>query len=126
MAYATIIVMLGLIEYIAFSMLVGRQRGRSGVQAPAVTGDEVFERYYRAHQNTLEQLVIFVPGMYATAYFASEMLAVGAGFAFLVGRALYFRAYVAEPGSRGAGMGITMAANLVLVLGGLVGALSAL
>jgi glutathione S-transferase len=55
-----------------------------------------------------------------------ELYAVAGGVAFLIGRTLYFRAYVADPARRGPGMLITFAATLALVLGGLVGALLAL
>lgn len=123
MAYATIIAMLALIEYLYFGVQVGGARGRTGVAAPAVSGDPAFERVYRAHQNTLEQLIIFIPALFATAHFLNELFAVAAGVAFLIGRALYFRTYSADAEKRGPGMMITAVANIALVLGGLVGAL---
>jgi uncharacterized membrane protein YecN with MAPEG domain len=126
MAYVTIIAMLALIEYQYFGVLVGAARGRSGVTAPAVTGDAEFERAFRAHQNTLEQLVIFLPSLYATAYFVSPLYAVVAGVVFMIGRAIYFRAYSKDAEKRGPGMIVTVVANLSLVLGGLVGALLAI
>ena len=125
MTYATIIAMLALIEYLYFGAEVGRARSRTGVAAPAVSGDADFERVYRAHQNTLEQLVIFLPALFATAGFVSELLAVAAGVAFLVGRALYFRTYAVDAEKRGPGMLVTVAANVTLLLAGLVGALLA-
>lgn len=123
MAYVTAIVMLALIEYLAFGALAGRQRGIRGVSAPDTTGDEIFERYFRAHQNTLEQIVVFVPAMYACAYYVSDILAVIAGVVYLISRAIYFRSYTQEPAKRGLGMIGTMLANLVLALAGLIGAL---
>ena len=126
MAYVTAIVMLALIEYLAFGGLVGAQRGKRSVPAPATTGDEIFERYFRAHQNTLEQLVIFVPAIYASAYYASALFAAIAGVVFLIARAMYFRAYTREPGSRGPGAVITMLANAALILSALIGALASL
>jgi hypothetical protein len=123
MAAVTAIAMLALIEYLYFGVEVGRARARSGLVAPAVTGDPQFERVFRAHYNTLEQLIVFFPALYAAGYFVHELYAVAGGVAFLVGRAVYFRSYVREPASRGPGMIITMAANLVLVIGGLIGAL---
>ena len=123
MAYVTMVALLALVQYLYFGVAVGRARGRHGVEAPAVTGDEHFERFHRAHQNTLEQLVVFLPSIFACGYYANEMLAVAVGVAFLVGRTLYFRGYIREPSKRGVGMIITMLANLVLVIAGLVGAL---
>lgn len=122
MAAVTIIAMLALVQYLYFGVEVGRARGRTGVQAPAVTGDPEFERVFRAHYNTLEQLIVFLPAVYAAGYFVHELYALTAGFAFLVGRTLYFRTYVADAAKRGPGMIITMLANLLLVLGALTGA----
>ncbi len=123
MAYVTVIVMLALVEYLYFGVAVGGARGRFGVSAPAVSGNEVFERYYRAHQNTLEQLVIFVPAMFGAAYYVHELLAVAAGVTFLVGRAWYFRAYISAPDKRGGGMILTIVANVTLLITTIVGAL---
>lgn len=123
MAFVTIIAMLALIQYMVFGLLVGRARGQTGVQAPATTGDPVFERFFRAHYNTLEQMVVFLPALYAAGHFANELLAVGAGSVYLIGRSLYFRTYVKDPTTRGPGMLLTFVANVVLVIAGLVGAL---
>ena len=123
MAYVTIIVMLALIEYMYFGVVVAGARGRTGVKAPAVSGNPDFERPFRAHQNTLEQLIVFVPAIYATAYFVNELFAVAAGVVFLIGRAVYFRAYSRDAEKRGPGAILTTLVNVVLVLGGLVGAL---
>ncbi len=123
MAFVTIIAMLALIEYLYFGIQVGGARGRAGIQAPAVTGDPAFERAFRAHQNTLEQLVVFLPSLYACGYFVGEIYAVAGGVGFLVGRAVYFRAYAADAEKRGPGMMMTMLSNIALLLAGLIGAL---
>lgn len=125
MAFVTIIAMLALIQYLAFGLLVGRARGRFDVAAPATTGHPEFERYFRAHYNTLEQLIVFLPALYAAGQFLNETVAVSAGAVFLIGRSLYFRTYVKDPATRGPGMMLTFLANLVLVLSGLIGALLA-
>ena len=125
MVLSTIIGMLALMQYLYFGLLVGRARGRTGIAAPAVSGSEEFERYYRAHLNTAEQLVIFAPALFASAFFISDGYAAALGVVFVVGRALYFRNYVREPGSRGPGMLLTAVSNLALMLGALVGAMIA-
>ncbi|MFX3657837.1 MAG: MAPEG family protein [bacterium] len=122
MAAVTVIAMLALVQYLYFAAEVGRARGRSGLQAPAVTGDPEFERVFRAHYNTLEQLIVFLPAVYAAGYYAHELYAVSVGMVYLVGRVWYFRSYVADPGRRGPGMMLTFLANAALVLGALVGA----
>ena len=122
MAAVTVIVLLAVIQFLYFGFAVGRARGRHGVTAPASSGDETFERFFRAHQNTMEQLVIFIPAILAAGYYLHALIAVAIGVVFLIGRAVYFRAYVSDPEKRGAGMIITMLANVVLLGMGLVGA----
>ena len=57
MDYLGIVTVLALFEYLALSILVGRARVTYGIKAPATSGHEIFERFFRVHQNTLEQLV---------------------------------------------------------------------
>jgi hypothetical protein len=63
MGFVIVVVILALVQYIVFGMLVGRARGKYNVPAPACSGDPIFERYWRVHQNTLEQLVVFLPAI---------------------------------------------------------------
>jgi uncharacterized MAPEG superfamily protein len=123
MEFVTIVAMLSLIEFMAFGGAVGKSRVKTGISAPAVTGDESFERYYRVHQNTLEQLIVFIPALYAFGYYVNDLAAVALGTVFLVGRALYFRAYTADPNSRGLGFMLSFVPNVILTFGGIIGAL---
>lgn len=125
MALVTAVVMLALIEYMIFSLQVGMARGRCGVVAPATTGNEEFERYFRAAANTGEQLLVFIPAMYAFGFFVHSTGAAIAGLVFIASRALYFKTYTADAEKRGPGMMGGFIANVVLVLGGLGGALMA-
>jgi uncharacterized membrane protein YecN with MAPEG domain len=126
MVLSTIVCMLALLEYIVLSALVGQARGRYGVKAPATSGHEQFDRVYRVHYNTMEQLVVFVPALFAFAWFVSDLWAALLGLIFVIGRALYARLYIRDPASRGPGMLLTFGANSVLVLGALAGAVLAL
>lgn len=125
MAPIAIVTALILVEYFAFSVLVGRARVKSGVAAPATVGDPTFERYFRVHQNTLEQLVIVLPSMWLFAYYVSVPVAAGLGLLFAVGRFVYLRGYVTDPVKRGPGFGISALAESVLLLGALIGAVLA-
>ncbi|MCB1688440.1 MAG: MAPEG family protein, partial [Halioglobus sp.] len=93
-----------------------------GVSAPAVSGDPIFERYYRVQQNTLELLVLFVPGIWMFAHYVSADVAAGLGVVFIVGRFLYFKGYVADPKSRSLGFALSFLPAQILLIGGLVGA----
>ena len=122
MDLVTIVLMLALLEYIVFASLVGAARGKYGVKAPAVTGNEVFERHFRVQQNTLELLVIFVPSIWLFGQYVSTTWAAILGAVYLLGRVVYFRSYVAEPATRSAGFGLSVLPIVAMVIGVLVAA----
>lgn len=116
---------LALVEYFVFGLLVGRARQQYGVAAPAMTGHPIFERYMRVHQNTLEQLVVFIPAMMLFGTYVSSRFAALLGVVWIAGRVLYLRGYVADPAQRSTGFALTALPQLILLLGGIVGALLA-
>ncbi len=122
MEYATIIMMLALIQCMFFSMQVGAARAKDGIDAPATTGNEHFERVFRVHQNTIEQLILFIPAIYAFSAYVSPIWGAGIGVVYLIGRFIYSNNYVQDPKKRGPGMMLTMLPNAILILGGLIGA----
>lgn len=122
MEYVAIVLALVLLQYTFFAFQVGVARGKYKVDAPAVTGHDTFERYYRVQQNTLEQLVVFIPGLFLFASYIHALTAAGLGLLFFIGRLIYFKAYIGDPKSRGLGFMLTFIASMVLVIGGLVGA----
>ena len=117
MDLVALVLALALLQYIVFAVLVGRARGTYGVKAPAVTGHEVFERYFRVQQNTLELLVIFVPALWLLGQYVSATWASILGAVYLVGRVLYLKSYVADPARRGAGFGLSMLPIMAMVIG---------
>lgn len=123
MSFVAVVAALVLVEYLVIALFVGQARGKYNVQAPATTGDPIFERWYRVQQNTVEQLVVFFPALFMFAELVGPRLAGWLGIMFLVGRALYARSYVADPATRGTGFVIGYVANVILVLGSLFGAL---
>ena len=123
MAPAAIVIIIAVFEYMVFTFLVGRARGRYNVKAPATTGHEVFERYFRVQQNTLETLVAFIPGISLFALFVDPNWAAWIGLVYVVGRVVYFRSYVADPAKRGPGFLLSLLSIATLLVGGLVGAL---
>lgn len=117
-----VVIGLALLEYFIFGMLVGWARGKYGVNAPAISGHPVFERYFRVHQNTLEQLVIFVPSVWLFAQYSSPKWAAILGAVYLVGRILYLLGYVRDPKKREIGFALSMLPTLVLLVGAIYGA----
>lgn len=125
MAFTALVTLLLLLQYLAFSLLVGRERVRHDIRAPAVTGHEDFERAYRVQMNTLEQLLVVIPAMWITAeFFFLPVVAPLLGLAFFTGRVIYRNAYTRDPQSRTAGMAIGMLAMLGLLLCALWGAVT--
>jgi uncharacterized membrane protein YecN with MAPEG domain len=121
-AWVTIVGLLAVLQYMYFGLEVGRARGQYGINAPATTGHEMFDRVYRVHQNSLEQLVVFLPALAAFAAYVSALWGAVVGLVYIVGRFVYSAGYRADPEKRGTGMMITFLASAVLVLGGLGGA----
>ena len=116
MNWLNLAIALALLQALVFGMLVGRARGRYGVKAPATTGHEIFDRYYRVQMNTLELLVLLVPAAYlAVDTLGSRNSAIAVAL-YLVGRVLYLRGYVADPSKREIGFGLSVLPVLVLII----------
>jgi glutathione S-transferase len=126
MAYVDIVTALAVLQFIVFGFKVGGARGRYGVKAPAIIGNEIFERHFRVQMNTLEQLIAFLPGIYMFAHYFSPKVAAALGVVYLIGRELYALTYVKDPANRSVGFGMTFLPVVILVLGGLIGAVRAL
>lgn len=123
MNFVDLVALLAVIQLIFFSVLVGRARGLYGVNAPAVTGHEMFERAYRVQMNTLELMVAFLPALYIAARYWPQPWVAGVGAVYLIGRLVFWRSYTAAPASRGLAFALSMFPVLALVIAGLVGAL---
>ncbi len=126
MLWIIVIVVLALIEFMVFGGMVGYARGKYQVPAPATTGNEVFERYFRVQQNTLEQLIVFIPAIWCFGTFISGLWGAALGAVFLVGRAIYAVGYIKEPKQRGLGFALSSFPTLILLLGGLIGVIRAI
>jgi glutathione S-transferase len=79
---------------------VGVERLRTGIAAPAVTGDERFERVFRIQMNTQEGALVFLPAVWVCAVFLSDRLAAGLAGLWILSRLWYALAYWAEPSGR--------------------------
>ena len=121
MEYVVLVVLISLVEYIVFGILVGRARAKYNCPAPAVTGDPTFERYYRVHINTSEQLLVFVPAIVIYGIYGNPVVAAAVGLVFPISRIVYLQAYLSDPAKRGRGFLPGFLAIVYLIGGGLVG-----
>lgn len=122
MALVNLMVALALLQFFAFATAVGIAREKYNVAAPATTGNEVFERYFRVQMNTLEMLVILVPAIWMFGFYVSAHIAAGLGAVYIIGRCVYFFSYIKDPKKRSLGFALSAAPVLVLAIGAAVGA----
>jgi uncharacterized MAPEG superfamily protein len=123
MAWVHLVIGLALAEFFLFCVAVGKARATYKVPAPATTGNEMFERYFRVQMNTLELLVIFVPSIWLFGHYVNAEAAAGLGILFIIGRYVYFRSYIKDPKSRSLGFGLSAFPMLVLLAGAIIGAI---
>ena len=123
MQAVAIVTILALAQFILFTIQVGSMRGKHGVKAPAITGHPDFERMFRVQQNTMEQLIAFVPALWIYAYLVNPFWGAAIGLVFIVGRFIYRAAYLKDPDSRGLGFTLTFLPTAVMLVWSLVDAL---
>ena len=124
--WVAIVTLLAVLTYFWISFQTALARRKTGIQAPAMTGDPALERAVRAHYNTMEWLPIFLPSLWLFAIYWNELVAAGLGVVWIIGRVLYATGYMADPAKRSQGFLIQFAACVILLLGALGGAIWAL
>jgi uncharacterized MAPEG superfamily protein len=117
--WTALVTILALLVYLYMGIQVARARGKSGIEAPAMTGDPMLERANRVQVNTLEWLPLFLAGLWLFAIYWNDRVAAGLGLVWIVGRMLYSAGYMADPAKRSMGYLIQALAGLVLLLGAL-------
>jgi glutathione S-transferase len=121
----SIVILLAALEFMALGGMVGYARAKYGVKAPATGGHEIFERHFRVHYNTLEQLIVFIPSIWLFGAYISDLWGAVIGAVFIVARVLYAMGYVRDPKKREVGSILSFLCILPLLLGALYGAIRA-
>jgi len=122
MEFVYVVLLIALLQYLALGLVVGYSRRVYGIPAPAISGHPIFERYFRAHQNTLEMLIAFVPGLFLFAHYVDVGWAAWIGVVYLVGRTIYVVTYIRDPATRAVGFALTVLPILTLLIGALLAA----
>ncbi len=118
-SWVAVVTLVALLVYVWMGVRVGGARKKSGIHAPAMTGDPELERHIRVQANTLEWLPIFLPSLWLFAIYWNDMVAAILGVIWIVGRVIYALGYAASPDKRELGFMIQMAAAAILLFGAL-------
>jgi len=120
-ALPAVVTLAALITYQGTAMAVGQARVKHKVMPPSTSGPEPFECALRVQQNTLEQLVFFLPTFWLAVLLGSPDWASLLGFIWVGGRVAYGVGYRMAPGKRGPGFGISFLSSVVLLVMAIVG-----
>jgi glutathione S-transferase len=115
--YTAGVTLLALLLYFVLIGRAGQARSKYGIKAPAVTGNEHYERAYRVQMNTLEQMVFFLPSMWLYALLLNDIGAAVGGLIWIAARIFYAISYTRDPTTRGPGALVTVVASAGLFLG---------
>ncbi|MBD1830152.1 MAPEG family protein [Microcoleus vaginatus GB1-A2] len=124
--WPSLITVSALILYFVVTINVGRARFKYKVSPPQVTGNPDFERVLRVQQNTLEQMILFLPSLWLFSQFISPIWGSGIGAVWIIGRILFAWGYYQAAEKRAAGFGISTLATLALLGGSLTGIIMSL
>lgn len=98
-----LVTLFALFVYYGLAFRVGKARQRHGVHAPSTDGPIEFMTAFRIQQNTLEQLVVFLPLLWMAALSSRDELAALIGVFWPVSRIIYAMGYLAAPKKRATG-----------------------
>ncbi|MBD2297490.1 MAPEG family protein [Nostoc sp. FACHB-87] len=124
--WTSLITALTLLLYSVITINVGRARAKYKVMPPQMTGDPNFERVLRVQQNTLEQTILFLPGLWLFSVYINPLWGAVIGAIWLIGRIVYAWGYYQAAEKRMIGFAITTMSGMVLLLGSLIGIILAL
>jgi uncharacterized membrane protein YecN with MAPEG domain len=125
LVFPSLVTVITLIIFFILTANVGRARAKYKVPVPQISGDPDFERVFRVQQNTVEQLILFLPSLWLFSLFVSPIWGAAIGGTWIIGRILYAWGYYQAAEKRKLGFGINALSILVLLLGSLVGIIRA-
>lgn len=120
-ALPAVVTLSALVVYQGTALAVGQARMKHAVLPPSTQGPEEFERALRVQQNTLEQLVFFLPVFWLAALLGNTALACLLGFIWVGARVAYAVGYRQAAAKRGPGFGISFLVSVLLLLLAVVG-----
>lgn len=114
---------LSIFVYYLALLNAGLARIKYKIPAPSHDGPEGYVRRVRAHMNTVEHLIMFLPSMWMFALLVSPTWAAILGAIWPVGRLFYIIGYSKSAALRRPGLYITMPTIYIFILGSIFGAI---
>ena len=101
---------------------VGYLRGRLKIDAPATAGHPQFERAFRIHANTVENLVLLLPLLWVASSFYGGQIPFWLGLLWVVSRVIYAFGYAqTNTQMRGPGAALGFIALIGLLVLSIIG-----
>ena len=119
--YPGILSSLSLLVYYFTLFKAGTARVKYNIQAPSHDVPEEYVRKVRVHHNTLEHLVLFLPGLWLFSFAVDPVWASLIGILWPIGRIGYAFGYYKDANKRGLGLYISMPPIYIFIIGSLVG-----
>ncbi|TDJ45176.1 MAG: MAPEG family protein [Gammaproteobacteria bacterium] len=125
MKYTALVTIAAVVYTFILSGFVSAARAKTGVNAPAMAGQPDFDRVFRIHMNTVEQLVLFIPVLWLATSVVGDLWAAEIGVVWIVGRLTYAAGYRKAVEKRGPGFLITLLSTAILTAIALWGVIQA-
>ena len=119
--YPGILSSIALLVYYFTLFKSGTGRVIFGINAPSHDGPEEYVRRVRVHQNTLEHLALFLPGLWLFSFAVNPIWATIIGVIWPIGRLRYALDYYKEAEKRGPGLYFSMPPIYIFVIGSAIG-----
>ena len=106
--YPGILSSIALLVYYFTLLRAGMARGKFDIKAPSHDGPEEYVRHVRVHHNTLEHLVLFLPGLWLFSFAVDPVWAAIIGILWPIGRIRYALSYYKDAEKRGPGLYLSL------------------
>ncbi|MBC7406071.1 MAG: MAPEG family protein [Candidatus Parcubacteria bacterium] len=125
LAYPALATIMAIIVFLFQSKNVAKGRIKYNVLSPKTMGhNDNFDRIFRVHLNTLEQMPIFLPLLWIFALTISPIYSFGLGVAWSIGRIAYSIGYYKSAEGRHNLIGyLSDLASLILMVGSVIGSI---
>lgn len=118
--YPGILSSIALLVYYFTLLRAGMARGKFDIKAPSHDGPEEYVRHVRVNHNTLEHLILFLPGLWLFSFAVDPVWATIIGILWPIGRIRYALSYYKDAEKRGPGLYLSMPPIYIYVLGSFI------